>query len=329
MVRTVAAVTLVLSLVGAAGARGATRADGAPLALGDMVESFGGPALGSAPGSGQLLRFLPNRRFAIGVLLENASRDRLEIVDARVLEPGRTLVHQIGTRFHPWNPPKCPPGAPCPAYGFPLHADAARPRPFAVAPGRDVGVELDFRLGPCGQIRSANPAPIARVRVIFRTPGGRGGETVLRLAGAELHLRMPKPEDCVQPHSALSVDGPQPFATSWDWTVPGSPGDVCTLRRGALAFRSRTYRFPNSPAEWVELRLPGFAGRRSYRDGRLSLVAAGKPVFRSRRAFVEVTRATAREVVARIDAGRPLPPNGARRMPFQVSGTLRCRVVRG
>ena len=183
---------LALLLAGPAAA-GSARA---PVALGTMVELSGSVALGSAPRNGQLLRFVPGGRFALGVLLHNTSRGRLVLTGAEVVEPPLTLVHQIGTQFHPWNPPKCPPGALCPAYVFPLHARAAHPHPFAVAPGKDAGLELDFRLGSCADVPGASSTPISRLRVSFHRAGGTVQQRVLPLRGAELHLRMPKPGAC-------------------------------------------------------------------------------------------------------------------------------------
>lgn len=301
-----------------------------PVALGGMFEGGpGGVVFGSAPGNGELLRFIPDARFAVGVLLENTSRGRLVVTGAEVLEPTRTLVHQIGTQFHPWRPFKCPPGASCPAPVFPLHARVAHPRPFAVAPGKDVGVELDFRLGSCAQIPGAGSTPISRLRVSFRTAGGPIRQRVLALAGAELHLRMPKPEDCAQPRSSLSVDGPQGYSTSYDWTVPGSKGDVCTLRGHTLGFRSRTYRYvyENARTVRIEVRVPRFAGTGAYSGAVVTVVADGVAVFRSYNGVVTVTKATSHEVVAQVAAGHPPSPN-KRGTPFRVYGTMRCRVVR-
>jgi len=157
-----------------------------------MVESNGAPDLGTAPGNGELIRFIPRARFAIGILLKNMSGKRLEITSARVVEPRRTLIHQIGTQFHVWNPPKCPPGAFCPAYGFPLRSHVAHPTPFVLGRGKRLGLELDFRLGSCAQVRSSSSAPISLLRVKFRAGDGARRERILWLRGGELHLRVPK-----------------------------------------------------------------------------------------------------------------------------------------
>lgn len=323
--RHLAAIGLLALLAGASAASSAARAARPPLSLGGMVESAGAPDLGDAAGSsGELIRFIPHGRFELGLLLENRSGARLVITGAHVVEPRHTLIHQIGTRFHRWSPPKCPPGAFCPAYGFSLQAGASQPRPFAVARGKDVGIELDFRLGSCAEIASANPAPISRLRVTFRTSHGPTRERVLSMRVAELRLRTPKPGDCARPRSSLSINGPQRYESSQLWTIPGSTGDLCTIRNGNLDFVSRRYQTeisrPYAKSHWelITLHVERFKGAGAYR-GTVTLVAAGKTALRWRTRTVEVTKATRREVVATIQAGRL--PAGA------VRGTVRCSVA--
>jgi hypothetical protein len=191
-------------------------------------------------------------------------------------------------------------------------------------------VELDFRLGSCAQIRGANPAPISRLRISYRLPGGPIQHRVIPLGGAELHLRMPKPADCVGPHSSLGVDGPDPYPSSDYWTIPGSTGDVCTIRNGTLHFASREYQtdipgpFKPGDFERITLEMP-FHGTGAYpSDATLRLVANRATVFRAH-ANVRITKATAAEVIANIGAGH-LPKSGVRGTPFHIEGTMRCRV---
>ncbi len=331
--RYLAAGALALCLVAFDAASSSAQSHHPALALGGMVESGGAPDLGSAPGGGELLRFIPRAAFALGVLVANKTHSRLVLTQARVLEPRRTLVHQLGAQFHRWNPPTCPPGAMCPAYVFPIRPGAKSPHPLAVAPGREAGLELDFRLGSCSEIAGANPAPIARVRVTFRKPDGSLHRQTLFLAGAELHMRMPKTNDCVDPRSTLSVDGPQQYESGNDWTIPGSTGDVCTIRNGRFYFLSRKYQthisrpFRPSHYERVTLQMH-FRGTGTYRNhATVKLVVAKKTVFRSHTPVVDVTKATSREVIAKIEAGR-LPSGTTRGIPFHISGTLRCRATR-
>lgn len=324
--RYLAVIAVVSLLTGAGAARSAARFTHPPLVLRGMVESGGRVDLGSPPAGveGELLRYIPHGLFQLGLLLENRSGARLVVTGARVVEPRGTLVHQIGTRFHRWNPPACPPGAFCPAYGFPLQSRAVHPRPFAVARGKKVGVELDFRLGSCAEIPSANPAPISLLRVTYRTPHGPTRARIFSLRRERPDLRMPKPEDCAEPRSSLSVNGPQRYASSQLWTVPGSTGDTCTIRHGTLDFVSRRYQTetsrPYAKSHWerVTLHLQRFEGIGVYR-GTVTLVAAGKTVLRRRTRAVEVKKVTKREVVATLQAGRL--PSGA------VRGTMRCRVA--
>lgn len=145
---------------------------------------------------------------------------------------------------------------------------------------------------------------------------------------------MPKPNDCVDPRSSLSVDGPQQYESGNYWTIPGSTGDVCTIRNGTFYFLSRRYQthvsrpFRRSHYERIALQLGNFSGTGTYGSrATIKLVAAKKLVFRSHRPTIEVTKATPTEVVAKVEAGR-LPSGTTRGIPFHISGTLRCRVVR-
>lgn len=316
-----------------AGAAAAASPRPSPISLGGMVESHGAPDLGSAPGrrGGELLRFLPRAQFQLGLLLQNRSKTPLEITAARVVAPPRSLIHQIGTHFHRWHVFKCPPGAFCPAHVFPLKGGAGRPRPFALAARRYVGVELDFALGSCKDIPGANPAALSRLRVTFRRPDGTTGRRVFSLGATSIILRMPKPADCKDPRSTLSIDGPQRYESSNYWTVPGSTGDVCTIRNGMLNFVSRKYQTEISRAysdlhyEEVTFHLDRFKGPGAYGDGTVKLIAAKRTVWRSHTPVVQVTKATKREVIATIEAGR-LPSGTTRGIPFHITGTMRCSV---
>src|SRR5690348_12850651 len=75
--------------------------------------SGGYPMLGSSP-SGLSLRYIADQPFGIGVFLKNRSRGPVVVEDVRAVEPPQTLVHQIGTRLHPWSPPVCTGNHSCP-----------------------------------------------------------------------------------------------------------------------------------------------------------------------------------------------------------------------
>jgi hypothetical protein len=199
------------------------------------------------------------------------------------------------------------------------------PKPFTVRPGREVGVELDFALGSCAEIRGANPAPLTRLRVTFRRPDGSIGTRISSLDGASsIQLRMPKPGDCDQPRSSLSLNGPQKWSTSQLWTIPGSTGDVCTTRHRSLDFVSREYQIhiwkDYSYKHWarVALHLDHFHGLGAYQGVVTVTTAGGKVVLHRRTRAVEVTTSTPREIFATLQAGR-LPR-------VAVRGTVRCRV---
>ena len=201
------------------------------------------------------------------------------------------------------------------------------PRPYTVLRGRSVGIELDFRLGTCADIRSANPAPISRLRVSFRSPHGRTQHRTVSLAEAALYLRMPKPGDCAQPRSSLSVNGPQKYSSSSEmWTIPGSTGDVCTIGHGSLDFVSREYQahiwtdYSFKRWERVTLHLDHFRGLGAY-QGVVTVVTAGGTVVLNRSTRnIEVTKSTPREIFATVQAGRVTR--------LAVRGAVRCRIAR-
>lgn len=326
--RYVFAGALAALLVAIGSGQAAATGSRAPIRFLGIGELGGTPLLGSAPGGGELLRFSPKAHVGLGAILQNRSGMRLVITGARVLVPPHTLMHQIGTRFHPWKPRTCPSRASCPGQSFPIdtHPYRMEPKPFTVRPGRDVGIELDFVLGSCAEIRGANPAPLTRLRVTFRRPDGSIGDRIVSLEGASsIQLRTPKPGDCAQPRSSLSVNGPQKWSTSELWTIPGSTGDVCTIRHGSLDFTSREYQIhiwkDYSYKHWerVALHVDHFRGLGAY-QGVVSVTTAGGRVWLQRSTRnIEVKMSTPREIFALIQAGRQ--PKGA------VRGMVRCRIA--
>ena len=144
---------------------------------------------------GEQIRFIPRGRFAIGLFLENHAHGRIVIVSVRVIEPRHTLIHQIGTQFHRWHPVPCRTFS-CPAQGFPLQSRVFHPRPFSLGRGRELGLELDYRLGTCAHVPTASHAPVTHAVVIFHRPGGPLLRTRLALGNGELHLRLPARGRC-------------------------------------------------------------------------------------------------------------------------------------
>jgi hypothetical protein len=269
----------------------------------------GYPVLGSSP-SGLTLRYIPGQPFGVGVFLENRSRVPVVVDDVRVLEPPGTLVHQIGTRLRPWNPPRCTGAHSCPAAVPPFGPlTAAMPRPVRVAPGRQVAVELDFRLGGCGEVPFASPVSPRTIEVTYS-----GGRELLSLGAARPVLRFPKPADCVpRPHSDISVTGP--WATSSAWTIPGSAGDTCTrLRDGRVAFVSRWYAFRGNPEVRVEITPPHTV------NVRVGIGLHGWTVFHARYAVVTTLRTDPKNYGGRFHATIV----GRRGTTFRAYGAWRC-----
>jgi hypothetical protein len=197
------------------------------------------------------------------------------------------------------------------------------PHPFRVAPGRSAGVELDFRLGSCAEVPGASSAPISRLKMTFRKADGSVRQHTFALGGHAFRLRMPKPEDCTFPRSTLLVNGPSHIGTSYYFTIPGSKGDVCTRTGGALAFRSRAYLNDDRRPERIEIRVPGFSGTKTYHHAIARIVGEGRIMFHSQ-AVVTVTKATSREVFARLRADR-LRTQAT--VPYRIYGWMRCRVA--
>lgn len=263
--------------------------------------------------NGVLVRFFPKRRFAVGMVLRNRADRAVVVTRARLIEPRRTLLHQTGARFHPYAPPDCSPYIyGCPGTSFDIGSGAAHhPQPFRIAAGKYVGVELDLREGSCSSVRTARGRPITRLRVTYHKVGRPTRHGVLVLHEA-LRLRMPKPAECRFPHSKLFVNGAGATGTNYIFTIPGSPGDVCTRNGHTLTFRSRAMQNSLSRPERIELRVPGFAGVGTYRAATASIVSDGKTAYDSP-AIVTVAKATSHVVLGRLRAGR-------------IHGWMRCRV---
>lgn len=285
-------------------------ATAAALTLLPTVISGGYPTLASGP-SGVTLRYIPNQPFGIMVPIRNRTSEPLVIRDVRVLEPPGTLVHQIGTRLQPWRPPTCPRRGSCVAYTPRFGPYLARtPEPLRVPAGKSFGVELDFRLGGCSAVPFASHASPRQIEVFYD-----GGRQVLSLGAARPVLRFPTPADCTpRPHSDISITGP--WATSSDWTMPGSAGDTC--RDGV--FTSRIYLRGGGPMVRVRI-VP--ATRQV--DVIVGIGLHGWTTFRSRDAVVTTLRTKPKDTGGRFHATIV----GRRGTTFRAYGAWRCEVVRG
>jgi hypothetical protein len=271
------------------------------------------------------VRFMPHARFFMGVVLQNTSHTRVVVKTVRVIEPPRTLIHQVGTDFQRFQPRRCPRGVHCPAPTFPIgSAKNLHPHPYTVAPGKLVGVDLGFRLGSCSAVPGANPAPISRVSVTFRRADGSMHKQTLDLDGAAFHLLMPTPEDCTFPRSNLTVNSNYPLTTDVYFTYRGSKGDVCVRTRSGLSFRSRAMKNDDGRPERIEIRVPHFSGTGAYYRAHATIVVGRKRVFRHGARLI-VTRATSTEVFAQVRVHRLRHPRFDG-LPYSIYGAMRCRV---
>jgi hypothetical protein len=186
----------VLALAGAATGCGGAHHAVAPFVKENSTEAGGRPVLSSSP-TGLTMRFIPSTPFGVGIVVRNRGQEALAIVGVHAIAPPQSLVHQIGTRLVPWNPPPCKGAHSCPAFGF-LREPYARdsPRPLRLGAGKAAGVQLDFLLGTCGEVPFASPAPIREVQVDYRYGNGALHRQSLALGSAKLLLRRPTAADC-------------------------------------------------------------------------------------------------------------------------------------
>jgi hypothetical protein len=175
-------VLLLTGLVALAG--GAAQTPHRPFAIQASEEALGAPVRGLTGTIG--LRFLPNKDLAIGLVVHDTSRRAIVVTDARTVGPAGTLVRQIGTELHPYDPPRCPPGAFCPDYGVPLHLGPGRPAALRVGGHHAIGVELDFRLASCAALPTSARAAPSRIALSFHLPGGPMERQVVSLGVSRL-----------------------------------------------------------------------------------------------------------------------------------------------
>jgi hypothetical protein len=325
MTRRLGAITCVtISVVASAGC-GSGADDGAPLVM-LGARTVGGWPTQTGGRRGITLRFIERTRFGVGVALRNRSRRSVTVVDVRALAPPRTIVRQLGTRIVRWDPPRCPPNVRgCIARDFfrPSYG-AVRPVPVTAPPRKDVGVQLNFRLGSCREVPHASFAAAHAIVVDYRFGRGRLRHQTLPLGPASLYVRGPQPGDCARrPHSHILIRGR--FATSSDSTEPGSDGDSCRrTATGGLRFRSRLFVNGQTPAFRIWIRLLPLHGRGTYPGAQVRAIAAmgldGRTVFRAERSLVTVTHTGATTFRGRFHAGLA----DRRGLPFRAYGAWRC-----
>jgi hypothetical protein len=235
-----------------------------PFSLEDGAETGGWSVLQLGP-SGTLLRFVPNTRFGLGIILRSRAKSRVTLVDVRTVDPPNSLVHNDGTVLRRWDPPPCSGGHSCPAVGF-LHGPyrATTPRPIVVRPGAQAAVQLDFHVDACSAVPTASAAAAQKIVVTYEA-NGRIGRQLISLRSQRMRMRMPSARDCEpRPKSSISVSAP--FSSGSDSTIPVSSGDSCSrTTNGGLLFTSRLYQTPNQPAVRIDIHLPRFRGLGLYR----------------------------------------------------------------
>jgi hypothetical protein len=211
---------------------------------------------------------------------------------------------------------------------------ASKAEPVPVAPGRTVGVQLNYQLKSCSASPTASTSSARRLVVSYRLNDGLLRRQVLPLGRARLRLRRPEGVECLpRPHSHIGLVGS--FTTSpGHGTMPGSDGDTCIRSpSGALDFRSRAFFDRSGILFRVQIRLPHYQGAGVYQPaGRSPRTLGpaevtvtggfgdhGSTAFRTTTGAVTVTRADKRTIEGRFQALL----SGRRRL-FSAYGTWRC-----
>ena len=268
----------VMALAVCSGAAGA----GGPLVLLAGTEGGGGPSLGGSAPTGVTIRFIDHGRFFVGVLLHNGSHQTVTVTGAQTPEPVNSLVRQVGTRLGPFKP--CKGDIICSS--LPSGAYAARLRPVTLKPGADVGVQLNYQLGSCGDVPLSSLATANVLQVSYKDSTGALQQQAFPIGGARLHLQKPAGVECVpRPYSHIGLVGS--FTTSpGHKPVPGSDGDTCTKSAaGQLVYRSRLFNDRSGVQFRVEIVFPHFSGKGVYGTlgGHATGAGAGDRVRRVRR----------------------------------------------
>lgn len=119
-----------------------------------------------------IVRFVPQARFGIGIVLVNKARQMITLERVQVVVPDLLPLLQVGTRITRHGLPSCPPHTRCPPFALvtpPFRAERTVPRPLS--PGQKRVVQLNFRFGACSA-RNVAAAPVRRLLVTGRTRAG-------------------------------------------------------------------------------------------------------------------------------------------------------------
>jgi hypothetical protein len=126
-------------------------------------------------GSPIVVRFVPQARFAVGIVLVNRARQKVTLERVRAIRRGLLPLLQIGTRITQHSLPTCDPHLLClyPIRSLvspPFRAVRTVPRPLR--PGHNRVVQLNFRFGACDAMHDGSAAPIRRLLITYRTQTG-------------------------------------------------------------------------------------------------------------------------------------------------------------
>ena len=188
-----------LLVVALAGATTASSASARVRPITAAIAKTRAGALGGNPktwvhrGSPIIVRFVPQARFAVGIVLVNRARQKVTLQRVRAIRPGLLPLLQIGTRITKHGLPSCDPHVLC---LYPIRSlvsppfRAVRTVPRTLAPGHNRVVQLNFRFGACDAMQNGSAAPITRLLVTYRTHTGllihqrlALGNSTIRLAG--------------------------------------------------------------------------------------------------------------------------------------------------
>jgi hypothetical protein len=143
-------------------------------------------------GSPIIVRFVPQARFAVGIVLVNRARQKVTLERVRAIRSGLLPLLQIGTRITKHGL-TCDPHLLClyPIRSLvspPFRAVRTIPRPLR--PGHNRVVQLNFRFGACDAMQDGSAPPIRRLLITYRTQTGMLfnqrldlGDSTIRLTG--------------------------------------------------------------------------------------------------------------------------------------------------
>jgi hypothetical protein len=162
---------------------------GSAFAKGASAEAGGRPAWGLD--NGVRLQFIPSAPFKTGIVLTNEASQPVTLTDVRAVLPHDSVIRQLGTALvalsgRPCWTPSCP--APPGGISQPRSSGALRPTALQLAPGKEAGVQLNFRFLGCPQARHGSLQDVSRIVVSYRDPSGAVIHQPVRLTYSTLRI---------------------------------------------------------------------------------------------------------------------------------------------